>query len=93
MVKWSHELPDQLIEGSEGTQVFSQEEYRVTMKLLTYIVIIAIVIIIIIIITIIIIIVIIIIITSISRSFQLVAFYEHRATSRDLGCTIFLSTG
>ena len=91
MVKRSHELPDQLIEGSEGTQVFSQEEYRVTMKLLTYIVIIAIVIIIII--TIIIIIVIISIITSISRSFQLVAFYEHRATSRGLGCTIFLSTG
>ena len=40
-----------------------------------------------------IIIIIIIIIISISRSLQLVAFYEHRATSRGLGCTIFLSTG
>ena len=40
-----------------------------------------------------IIIIIIIIIISISRSFQLVAFYEHRTTSRGLGCTVFLSTG
>ena len=37
--------------------------------------------------------IIIIIIILISHSFQLVAFYEHRATSRGLGCTIFLSTG
>ena len=37
--------------------------------------------------------IIIIIIISISRSFQLVAFYEHRATSRGLGCTIFFSKG
>ena len=38
-------------------------------------------------------IIIIIIIILISHSFQLVAFYEHQATSRGLGCTIFLSTG